>query len=439
MTSSSASLDSFGQRLKRTLLFGYDLTPELTAIMLVYFVQGILGLAQLAISFFLKDELALTPAETAALIGVGMSPWTIKPLFGFLSDGLPIFGYRRRPYLILAGLLGATAWIAMGTLVETAWAAMGAIFLSSMSIAMADVIVDSLVVARARQEPLSGTGSLQSLCWGTCTIGGILTAYFSGLLLEQLGTRPVFLITASFPLLVSAAAWFISEPAITEPLNFGAVKQQVSLLWQAVRQQVIWMPTLFIFLVRATPSSDSAFFYFITNDLGFSAEFLGRVQLLTKIAALIGIWLFYRFFKTVPFRRIFGWTIVISTLLGLTSLILVTHANRALGIDDHWFSLGDSMILTVAGEVAYLPVLVLAARLCPPGVEATLFALLMSVNNSTYLVSSEMGAVLTHWFGVTETDFSHLWQLMLVTNLSTLLPLPLLGLLPSTAAQTDED
>jgi len=42
-------------------------------------------------------------------------------------------------------------------------------------------------------------------------------------------------------------------------------------------------------------------------------------------------------------------------------LLLVTHSNRALGIDDHWFSLGDSLVLTVMGQIAYMPVLVLAA------------------------------------------------------------------------------
>ncbi|NJN86190.1 MAG: folate/biopterin family MFS transporter, partial [Leptolyngbyaceae cyanobacterium SL_7_1] len=115
-------------------------------------------------------------------------------------------------------------------------------------------------------------------------------------------------------------------------------------------------------------------------------------------------------------------------------LLLVTHANRSLGIDDHWFSLGDSLILTVMGQIAYMPVLVLAARLCPPGVEATLFALLMSVTNLAGLLSYEFGAGLMHWLGVTETNFDRLWLLVLITNLSTLLPLPLLGWLPNQRA-----
>jgi hypothetical protein len=115
----------------------------------------------------------------------------------------------------------------------------------------------------------------------------------------------------------------------------------------------------------------------------------------------------------------------------MTSLLLVTHANRALGIDDRWFSLGDSLILTVMGQIAFMPVLVLSARLCPPGVEASMFALLMSIVNFSGLLSQELGALLTHWLGVTETNFNNLWLLVLIANLSTLLPLPFINWLPT--------
>lgn len=114
----------------------------------------------------------------------------------------------------------------------------------------------------------------------------------------------------------------------------------------------------------------------------------------------------------------------------MTTLLLVTHTNRSLGIDDHWFSLGDSLILTVMGQIAFLPVLVLSARLCPPGIEASLFALLMSVWNFSGLFSQELGALLTHWLGVTDNNFDKLWLLVVITNLSTLLPLVLIGWVP---------
>ncbi|MEL6159835.1 MAG: folate/biopterin family MFS transporter [Cyanobacteria bacterium J06623_5] len=442
MTASSPSERSTRQYLKgfieRRLLLGHPLTLELSAILLVYFVQGILGLSRLAVSFFLKDDIALSPAEVSALMGIAVLPWTIKPVFGFLSDGLPIWRYRRRPYLILSGILGAIAWLSMATFVDTAMAATAAILLSSLSVAIADVIVDSLVVERARTEDQGSAGTLQSLAWGASAVGGLLTAYLGGLLLEHTSTRVIFGITATFPLIVCAVAWLIAEAPTTETANFKVVLNQVKLLKGAISQRVIWMPALFLFLWQATPTADSAFFFFSTNDLGFAPEFLGRLRLVTSLASLVGIWIFQRFLKEVSFRKIFGWSTVLSAALGMTTLLLVTHANRTLGIDDQWFSLGDSLVLTVAGQIAFMPVLVLSARLCPPGVEATLFALLMSVVNLSGLLSHELGALLTHQLGVTETDFTNLWLLVLITNLTTLLPLPLLGMLPAASAVKGE-
>ncbi|WP_448533773.1 folate/biopterin family MFS transporter [Parathermosynechococcus lividus] len=418
------------QWLQKTLLFGQDPSGELFAILLVYFVQGVLGLARLAISFFFKDELGLSPAEVAALMGVAALPWVIKPVFGLVSDSLPLFGFRRRSYLVLSGLLGCGAWLSLGTWVQTAWQATLAILVASIAIALSDVIVDSLVVERARQESATETGTLQSLSWAATAVGGILTAYFSGQLLQWVSTRTVFLLTATFPLLVSAVAGAIAEDRIRVAPELRQTWQHIGRVRTAMMQKTIWLPVAFLFLWQATPGSESAFFFFTTNALGFEPEFLGRMRLVTSVASLLGVWLFQRYLKALPIRTIFFWSTILSAVLGLSSLILVTHLNRQWGISDQWFSLGDSLVLAVMGQIAFMPVLVLAARLCPPGIEATLFALLMSISNLANLVSHELGALLTHWLGITEHNFDRLWLLVLITNVSTLLPLPLLGWLP---------
>ena len=437
MIADHPSSGRFKEFLTEKVLFGNQPTPELIAILTVYFVQGILGLARLAVSFFLKDDLGLSPTQVAALSGIAALPWVIKPVYGFLSDGLPLFGYRRRPYLIISGIMGSASWIAMATVVNNYSTAMVAMIASSLSVAISDVIADSLVAERARHESLAKTGSLQSAWWAASATGGIITAYLSGWLLEHFSSQTVFLVTTTFPLIVTVVAWLITEEVVSHKLNLGTVVYQVKQLRSAVTQKAILLPLIFIFIWQATPGSESAFFFFTTNELGFEPEFLGRVHLVTSVASLIGVWLYQRYFKHVPFRVIFGWTTVISALLGMTALILVTHFNRTLGIDDYWFSLGDSLILAVAGRIALMPVYVLCARLCPAGIEATLFALLMSVYNFGWMVSSELGAILTHWLGVTETNFENLWLLVLICNLSTLLPLPFLSLLPAAEEEAE--
>lgn len=66
----------------------------------------------------------------------------------------------------------------------------------------------------------------------------------------------------------------------------------------------------------------------------------------------------------------------------------------------------------------------------PQGVEATLFATLMSINNSGMFVGNALGSALTAALGVTADNYDNLALLITLCTLSALLPLPLLRLLP---------
>ncbi|KAL1543261.1 folate-biopterin transporter 1, chloroplastic-like [Salvia divinorum] len=429
--------------------FGVELSPDNIAVAMVYFVQGVLGLSRIAVNFYLKDDLHLDPAETAIISGVSSLPWLVKPLYGFISDSVPLFGYRRRSYLVLSGLLGALSWSLMATFVASKYGVAFCILLGSLSVAFSDVVVDSMVVERARGESQSMSGSLQSLCWGSSAFGSIVSSYFSGSLVGTYGVRFVFGLTALLPLITSAVAVLVKEQPvygsmsghnISSDTNTGFIassKSSIMQLWSAVKQPNVLLPTLFIFLWQATPHSESAMFYFTTNKLGFTPEFLGRVKLVTSVASLLGVGLYNGYLKTVRLRKIFLATTVVGSTLGLTQVVLVTGLNRRFGISDEWFSIGDSLILTVLGQVSFMPVLVLAAKLCPEGVEATLFATLMSICNAGSVLGGLMGAGLTQLFGVTKDRFDNLALLIILCNLSSLLPLPLLCLLPEDIANAD--
>jgi folate/biopterin transporter len=434
-----------------------------------------LGLSRLAVTYFMKDELKLSPAEVAALGGITSLPWIIKPLYGFLTDGVPLFGYRRRSYLGLAGVLGCASWLALGQGITDVTSATVAIVLGSASVAVSDVVADSIVVERSRRQPSAAAaedtaGNLQSLCWATAAVGGVLSAYFSGSLLEVVSPRVVFAITAVFPLLISAASFLIDESPVGGPADEGrspasgdesmSLGAQLRTLQATLMDPRIYLPVLFVFCWQATPTPDSAMFYFSTNELGFQPEFLGRVRLASSLAALVGVGVYRTWLKDVSVKAVILWTSLLSVPLSLTQLLLVTHANRALGIPDQLFALTDSVVLTVLGQVtcvparppamawfgsdvhfvpsqvAFMPTLVLASSLCPPGVEGTLFASLMSIYNAAGTLSSELGAGLTSLLGVTDTAFDRLPLLVLICSLSSLLPLPFIGAIDRAGAAT---
>ena len=131
----------------------------------------------------------------------------------------------------------------------------------------------------------------------------------------------------------------------------------------------------------------------------------------------------------MPIKTLLLWSTLVGSGLGMAQLLLVTGANRTLGISDQWFALGDSLVMTVLGQVAFMPILVLATRLCPSGVEATLFATLMSVFNGGAVVAGLLGGWLMKLLGVTGDNFDNLPLLIVICSASSLLPLPCLSML----------
>ena len=97
---------------------------------------------------------------------------------------MPLFGYRRRSYLAICGVLGAAGWAALATSVDGPTTALVAVLVTALSTAASDVVVDSIVVERARLEGQAMSGTLQSLCWGSQAIGGLVSAYWSGALVQ---------------------------------------------------------------------------------------------------------------------------------------------------------------------------------------------------------------------------------------------------------------
>ena len=53
----------------------------------------------------------------------------------------------------------------------------------------------------------------------------------------------------------------------------------------------------------------------------------------------------------------------------------------------------------------------------------------MSINNAAGSLSSELGAGLTYLLGVTESNYNNLTLLVVLSALSSLIPLPFIGLI----------
>jgi MFS family permease len=415
---------------------GKDLTRIL--IPFVYFIAGATSLAGVATTFYYKDDLGLTVPQVGLLGSIYVIPWSIKPIYGLLSDRQPLWGLRRRPYLFLAGLLGALGYFSMATWVQGFYGAMAAVFISAMGFALADVIVDGIVAEMSRTQTVAG--KLQSICRAALLTGALIFAPLSGKLVGLIGARNVFFVTGILPLCTAAFALFMAE-------ELSLIDQfSLSETWRkfktALNPAIIWS-ALFLFVWRATPSSGGAFNFFLIDELHFSPEFFGWLSFLSHGMGIIGVLAFRKFLLSVSLKKLFFWVMVLSVLLSLPSIALVYGWYEYLKMSPAAFAVADTLISAPLTEIGFLPIMVLIARVCPRGIEATMFAVLASLANIGLAVSDLGGSALTALFDVRQSahalgaNYVHLDKVLWIAILSSFLPWPLLRFLPETRVEEE--
>lgn len=103
MESETAAQES---RLNKSLVeYEEDNRHNYILVVLIGSVQGLLDMGNLAYFYIYLYEQRCTPTGLALLNGLVAFPWVFKPLFGYLSDHHPCFGYHRKSYIFLVSLL----------------------------------------------------------------------------------------------------------------------------------------------------------------------------------------------------------------------------------------------------------------------------------------------------------------------------------------------
>jgi len=341
----------------------------------ILFVQGLAGLHGLAFKYFMKEDLHVSPATLTFVQSLATLPWVIKPVYGFTSDAVPILGYRRKPYLLLAGLLGCVSWLCMAEFVEDVYAATVCLTVPSLAAAFANVMAEALVVEKSRGRSQEYAGRLQTCIYGGREAGAICSSFAGGWLLSFMTARHVFLLSSLIPLSLILVACAVREEGSSDAsYDADEVKSNMRKLYRTFRHPRIWQPVAFLFFFNVTPSAGEVWFYFYTDVTKFSSTFLGTMHLAGSIFSLLGVFFFDATLRKVPFLPIFIGGIILSVAFGLTQLFLILRWNLAWGIPDEAFALGEASIQGVIGWVCSMPIFVLAARLCPKGMEATMYA-----------------------------------------------------------------
>lgn len=139
--------------------------------------------------YYWKDVQKLQPSVVQIYIGIYAIPWVMKPIWGLLTDAFPVRGYLRRPYFVIAGVVGATSAVAVAVkgglgVLE----ALGLLIGISGAMAIADVTIDACIVRNSIEVQWLAQ-DLQSLCGACSSIGHLIGYSTSGVFVHLLGAQ----------------------------------------------------------------------------------------------------------------------------------------------------------------------------------------------------------------------------------------------------------
>ncbi|TVU23185.1 hypothetical protein EJB05_30220 [Eragrostis curvula] len=463
----------------------------------IYFIQGFRSFVWTAVSYQMKDVMKLSPSASQFSVSLAYFPWSIKPLYGILSDCVPIKQRKRTPYLIISSCLSLFPWIFLGlseTLRSSSSFFTALLMVQNLGSAMADVVIDAMVAEAVRSSGPEFAGDLQSLSWSSMAIGGIFGSLLGGYALSNLSIHVIYVVFSALPFLQLVSCIFVedspkgvqsvadehkylddqsvvsvfSEKGSTEPFRFeGTRRRKVSRknnkrrtmsrgteanekqnrstessslslrsaffsLCAAFKQPAILRPMAWFFFSNVTvPNISTVMFYYQTEVLLLEASFLGTARVIGWLSLMLGTYIYNRYFKHKKLRNILVFAHVGLAIISLLDIILVSRLHVQYGIADKYMVLWGSALADAINQFKMMPFLILSGQLCPPGIEGTLFALFMSINNLGSTLGSFLGAALASALNISTGQFDNLALGLTVQTVGTLLPVGFLFLIPT--------
>ncbi len=377
----------------------------------LYFVQGLAEPGEGLIAQPVRSLLngwQKSPGEITQFMAIVSAPWTIKPIYGLLIDFVPLFGSRRRNYLLLATLLTAVSlfWLSFSMPTEGQTNQLLALLIvPTLAIAFSDVVADALMVEKG--QPLGLTGRLQSIQWGSMYAATVLAGSLGGWMSEHNRHELGFLICGLGALVIFVATWFwiqdastlestVPDPFTSEstgPAEASAVPKEtlwsrMGLLRHTLMSRQFLMIAVFLFLWNFNPFSSTIQQLHLTEHVKLTPQQYGHSISLFSLGS-IGACLVYGFLcRIIPSRLLIH--LAIATGVSSTLAYLLVQGVQSAFV-----------VSVFVGFVYMLGNLIqmdFAARMCPATIAGSMFAMLMSVSNLAIILSTILGGWLYETF-----------------------------------------
>ncbi|EQC39377.1 hypothetical protein SDRG_03579 [Saprolegnia diclina VS20] len=412
--------------------------------------------------------------------------WSFKVFYGMLSDCVPIFGYRRKPWIILGWTVAAVSLLIM---VFTPFAApfcdrrinkcpkkapkresltptqllqynydapdSGTLFialsvLTAFGYVLADVASDAMVVQYAQREPIAIRGRTQTMIYIVRYCGQMVAQLCVAFLLNgkvyagsfNWSTTPNVLYAiclVPIVLVIPSTIFLLVEVKVPRT----PFKSWLTAFWNLLQQRVMWQVCAFKFFntlfgnFGATPEAPVAQSWALVEPLNESLSGLFGTIISIVVMSVVGKW---------GLQWSWRWVIALGTLgiIAIDAFVMMMTIWEV--YRNQWFYTGVALAENVPSGIRFIVATYCAVEIADIGNEGATYGLVTTVSNLSGPVASAIYKIIDSFFDVSQDDIGRddtrvRWEVtytFLIAYAAKLFALSFLVLLPRQKAEMQE-
>jgi len=368
-------------------------------------------LARLPLQNLLKNELHVDRTANAAFFFWAGLAWYLKPFAGILTDAFPLFGSRRKSYILISATLAALSWLVLIVTPHEYRNLLFVVIVINAFMMVTSTVVGGYMVETAQAN--SGSGRLTALrqfiqqaCW---IVNGPAAGYLASI---AFGWTAAACGGVMFLLLPVTFLFLREQRQRSDPRQL--LENARGQLVKIATARTMWGAAGLMALFYIAPGFATALFYKQQNELHLDTQAQGFLQLIAGVCGVLAAVGYGILCRRLNLRTLLVGCMIFATAANL-GYLFYSSAGRARAIEG---------LNGFGYTLAELALMDLAVRATPTGSEGLGFSLMVSVRN--------LALFGTDWFGSHLLDEYHFSfdSLVFANSLTTLIAVPLVFLLP---------
>ena len=408
---------------------------------IINFSDGLSSFSNLAITFYFKDHLNLSPSQSALIQSILSFPHILKPFFGFISDIFPFFGYKRKSYLIFNSIIILISWMLLSFLDLSLYSTVGILLIKSISKTFLNACTSAVLVEISKNKKHEkDEKKLEKFNTSIIYInlGTILSSTTRGIALEYLSNQVMFFISGVMSSMDIIAGIMYQEKKIKikecgdydmeQKDNIGDFdynkKGSCKKLLDIIKRREIILLSIYMLVMTLVPSYYESSFYYLSDKKGFTKRNFGHLTIILMVLFLVNSIINKNYLNKYSKKKVIIYMTIISFLFSsLYHIYIYLDLNAKIIV-----FVGVSLYISFK-SLSVKPIFNLAFLACPKGYEGTIMGLFYSLRDFGDTCASLMGSWMAYYLDIQKDDYKNYGNMVLIINLISLLPICFIGII----------